>query len=85
MLGREVELVVCNAGGDEMDAYERLIGAALDGDTSLFAREDGVLEEWRIVDAILGTERPLQVYDAGSWGPPEADALVGSWRTPHAG
>jgi glucose-6-phosphate 1-dehydrogenase len=68
-----------------MEAYERLIDAALHGDTSLFAREDGVLEEWRIVDAILGSERPVQVYDAGSWGPAAADALVGSWRTPRAG
>ena len=85
MIGRDVELLVCSAGGDEMEAYERLIGAALHGDTSLFAREDGVLEEWRIVDAILGSPRPVYRYDAGSWGPPEADALVGAWRTPHTG
>jgi glucose-6-phosphate 1-dehydrogenase len=83
MVGREVELFVCNAGEDEMDAYERLIDAALHGDTSLFAREDGVLEEWRIVDPILGGARPVHVYEAGSWGPEAADALVGSWRTPH--
>jgi glucose-6-phosphate 1-dehydrogenase len=85
MVGREVELFVCNAGEDEMEAYERLIDAALHGDTSLFAREDGVLEEWRIVDPILGGERPVRVYEAGSWGPEAADALVGSWRTPHDG
>ncbi len=83
MVGREVELFVCNAADDEMDAYERLIDAALRGDTSLFAREDGVLEEWRIVDAILGTPRPVHRYDAGSWGPPAADALAGRWRVPH--
>jgi glucose-6-phosphate 1-dehydrogenase len=53
MAGREVELSVCNTSADEMGAYERLIGAALHGDTSLFAREDGVLEEWRIVDRLL--------------------------------
>jgi glucose-6-phosphate 1-dehydrogenase len=85
MVGRDVELFVCNAGEDEMEAYERLIDAALHGDTSLFAREDGVLEEWRIVDAILGGEQPAQAYDVGSWGPRAADALVGSWRTPRAG
>ncbi len=62
MAGRDVELFVANSGEDEMDAYERLIGAALHGDTSLFAREDGVLEEWRIVDSILrsaATRAPL--------------------------
>jgi hypothetical protein len=46
MAGREVELFVCNASTAELGAYERLIGAALHADTSLFAREDGVLEEW---------------------------------------
>jgi glucose-6-phosphate 1-dehydrogenase len=85
MAGREVELFVCNAGGDEMDAYERLIAAALHGDTSLFAREDGVLEEWRIVDPILGAaDRPLE-YEPGSMGPAAADELLathGGWRTP---
>jgi len=85
MVGREVELFVCSSGEDEMEPYERLIDAALHGDTSLFAREDGVLEEWRIVDAILGREQPLQSYEAGSWGPDAADALLGSWRTPRAG
>jgi glucose-6-phosphate 1-dehydrogenase len=85
MVGREVELFVCNSGEDEMDAYERLIDAALHGDTSLFAREDGVLEEWRIVDSILGSPRPAHPYADGSWGPAEADALAGSWRVPHAG
>ena len=84
MVGRDLELSVCNAGADEMEAYERLIDAALDGDMTLFAREDAVLEEWRIVDPILGTEHPLSVYEGGSWGPVEADALLGSWRTPHA-
>jgi len=79
-----VELFVCNSGEDEMEAYERLIDAALHGDTSLFAREDGVLEEWRIVDSILGTPRPVELYEAGSWGPSAADALVDAWRAPRA-
>jgi glucose-6-phosphate 1-dehydrogenase len=85
MVPRDVELFVCNAADDEMDAYERLIGAALHGDTSLFAREDGVLEEWRIVDGILGTRTPVHPYEAGSWGPRAADALAGNWRVPHEG
>jgi glucose-6-phosphate 1-dehydrogenase len=44
MEGRDIELFVCNATTEEVGAYERLIGAALVGDTSLFARDDGVLE-----------------------------------------
>jgi glucose-6-phosphate 1-dehydrogenase len=87
MVERPVELFVCNAGVDEMDAYERLIAAALHGDTSLFAREDGVLEEWRIVDRILSaTGRPFE-YEPGSAGPAAADELLaarGGWRTPSA-
>ncbi len=80
MAGRDVELFVANSGEDEMDAYERLIGAALHGDTSLFAREDGVLEEWRIVDPILHSAQPVHLYEPGSWGPAEADELICTWR-----
>ena len=68
MRGREVELFVCNAGEHEMGAYERLIGAALDGDPSLFAREDGVLEEWRIVDPVIGRASTARPYEPGQLG-----------------
>jgi len=80
MVGRDLELFVANSVEDEMDAYERLIGAALHGDTSLFAREDGVLEEWRIVDPILGSSQPVHLYEPGSWGPAEADDFICTWR-----
>jgi glucose-6-phosphate 1-dehydrogenase len=80
MEGRDVELYVANSDEGEMDAYERLIGAALHGDTSLFAREDSVLEEWRIVDPILGSEQPVHFYEPGSWGPAEAEELICTWR-----
>jgi glucose-6-phosphate 1-dehydrogenase len=74
-LGVAVELYFCNTGEDEMSAYERLIGAAMDGDQTLFAREDAVLEAWRIVDPLFHTTTPIFPYDVGSWGPPEADRL----------
>jgi glucose-6-phosphate 1-dehydrogenase len=80
MVGRDVELFFANSSEDEMDPYERLIDAALHGDTSLFAREDGVLEEWRIVDPILGGKQPVHLYEPGSWGPAEADDLICTWR-----
>jgi glucose-6-phosphate 1-dehydrogenase len=83
MAGREVELFVCNASTAEMGAYERLIGAALQGDTSLFAREDGVLEEWRIVEPLLGGDHAPHLYEPGSAGPAAADSVIapsGRWR-----
>jgi glucose-6-phosphate 1-dehydrogenase len=85
MAGRDVELLVCDTGGDELGAYARLIGAALLGDASLFAREDGVLEAWRIVDPLLRDPVAPYLYDEGSAGPAAADALIGAsgerWRS----
>jgi glucose-6-phosphate 1-dehydrogenase len=84
MTGEESELSFVNHGsGDEMDAYERLIGDAMDGDATLFARQDAVEAAWAIVDPILGGGTPLHEYAPGSWGPPDADALAaasGGWR-----
>ena len=85
MVGRDVELYCCNERGGGMDAYERLIGDAMRGDGMLFAREDGVEAAWRVVEPSLEmTTRPLE-YDAGSWGPNAADAMIadaGGWHSP---
>jgi glucose-6-phosphate 1-dehydrogenase len=83
MAGTEVELYVTNARDDASGAYERLLGDALRGDATLFAREDGVEEAWRIVDPILEVRKPVHVYEPGTWGPSEAQALtrdVGGWH-----
>ena len=88
MAGEPVELYVCNDRGPEMSAYERLIGDALKGDPTLFAREDGVEAAWGIVDPVLGLPLPVQPYRPGSWGPQEADALTaacGGWHRPGKG
>ncbi len=85
MVGEEIELYVCDARDDEMEAYERLIGDAMKGDATLFARQDGVEAAWRIVDGVLDAKAPLHAYDAGTWGPPEANAMtasVGGWHSP---
>ncbi|MBP8924685.1 MAG: glucose-6-phosphate dehydrogenase [Pseudomonadales bacterium] len=87
LAGEEVELYVCNSSEDEMGAYERLIGDALAGDPTLFAREDAVLEAWRIVDPLVRMSTPLYDYDQDTWGPSEADRLEQRghrWRAPHA-
>jgi glucose-6-phosphate 1-dehydrogenase len=70
---------------DEMDAYERVLGDAMAGDATLFAREDYVEEAWRIVDPVLKAGTPIHEYDAGSWGPREIDdkvSPVGGWHNP---
>jgi glucose-6-phosphate 1-dehydrogenase len=71
--------------GDEMDAYERVLGDAIVGDTTLFAREDYVEEAWRIVDPVLRADTPVYEYDPGAWGPAEASQSIappGGWHAP---
>ena len=66
------------------DAYHRLLDAALRGDPALFARQDGVMEAWRIVDPILEPGAAVIGYPRGTWGPEAADAILGpdwSWAT----
>jgi glucose-6-phosphate 1-dehydrogenase len=85
MRGENIELFVCHQHGDEMDAYERLIGDATLGDATLFARQDEVEAAWRIVEPILSMPTELFRYPQGSWGPPQADPMVapfGGWRCP---
>jgi glucose-6-phosphate 1-dehydrogenase len=70
---------------DEMDAYERVLGDAMAGDATLFAREDYVEEAWRIVDPVLKANTPIKEYDPKTWGPSDFDqsvAPVGGWQNP---
>ncbi len=86
MTGRPIELsVVQQATSDEMDAYERLLGDAMGGDATLFARYDTVEAAWGIVDPVIHGPSDLHIYEPASWGPVEADRLVsevGGWNTP---
>jgi glucose-6-phosphate 1-dehydrogenase len=77
--------VVHHPTGDEMEPYERLLGDAMAGDATLFARQDEVEAAWEIVQPILDGATPVHEYDPGTWGPSEADALtreVGGWHVP---
>ena len=70
---------------DEMDAYERVLGDAMEGDATLFAREDHVEEAWRIVDPVLKAGTPVYDYEPGTWGPAEVEQRVmppGGWANP---
>jgi glucose-6-phosphate 1-dehydrogenase len=89
MKGDPVELSVVEEpeqGQDgRMDAYERLLGDAMAGDATLFARQDVVEAAWAIVDPVIHGPSPMYDYEPGSWGPPQADRLVaevGGWNTP---
>jgi glucose-6-phosphate 1-dehydrogenase len=89
MTGEPVELKVVEEAsqghGGRMGEYERLLGDAMAGDATLFARQDVVEAAWAIVDPILHGPSPMYEYEPGTWGPPQADRLVaevGGWNTP---
>ncbi len=77
-------------GAEPPEAYERLLLDAIHGDATLYARGDWVEQAWALLQPVLDAwSRPtaaLPTYEAGSWGPPEADAFVaregGAWRNP---
>jgi glucose-6-phosphate 1-dehydrogenase len=86
MIGEPVELLASHhPDASEMDAYERVLGDAMAGDATLFAREDYVEEAWRIVDPVLKAGTPVYDYEPGTWGPIEVDQKVsppGGWENP---
>lgn len=85
LVGLPAELIASrHPRAGEMDAYERVLGEAMLGDATLFAREDYVEEAWRIVDPVLAANTPLFEYDAGTWGPEDIRDLSppGGWHNP---
>ena len=86
MKGRPVELSVVERVPARLGDYERLLGDAMSGDATLFARQDVVEAAWAIVEPVLKGAGELFEYDCASWGPSAADRLVaevGGWNTPH--
>jgi len=85
-IGEFFEMVgVRHPGPGEMDAYERVLGDAMTGDATLFARQDYVEEAWRIVDPVLKAGTPVYEYEPNTWGPCEVDWKVspaGGWHNP---
>ena len=78
MLGQSVELLASyHPGAGEMDAYERVLGDAMEGDATLFAREDYVEEAWRIVDPVLKAGTPVCEYE-----PNKQVSPPGGWQNP---
>ena len=87
-LAQPVEMVASRSPrAGEMDAYERVLGAAMEGDTTLFAREDYVEEAWRIVDPVLKANTPVYRYETNTWGPDEVERVTpeGGWSNEYQG
>jgi glucose-6-phosphate 1-dehydrogenase len=86
MVGHDVELSVVEQPAEmRLGDYERLLGDAMVGDATLFARQDVVEAAWAIVDPLIADPGQMFEYEPGSWGPPQADRLVaevGGWNTP---
>src|SRR5579859_1571385 len=70
------ELRFAEHPGSDMRPYDRLIGAALNGERWLFASQDTVEAAWRVVDPVLGDVGPVRPYAKASWGPDQAAALL---------
>ena len=76
--------------GEVTEAYETLLLDAMLGDPTLFARHDFVEASWALMTPVLDAwqaqrDEPLPTYEAGEWGPIEADQLIEqdgrAWRT----
>jgi glucose-6-phosphate 1-dehydrogenase len=85
LLGQPAEMIGSRQrSAEEMDAYERVLGDAMAGDATAFAREDYVEEAWRIVDPVLGDSTPVYPYEQKTWGPNEVERVTppGGWQNP---
>jgi len=84
-IGEQRELYLLHENHGEESPYARLLGDAMSGNGALFTREAAVEAAWRVVDPVLCDHEPVHIYQPGSWGPPETNALIeadGFWCTP---
>jgi len=87
MHGEPVELIARHHSASEKSPYERLLGDAIRGDTSLFTQDECVEAAWRVVDPVLSAPTPVLEYARGTWGPAAANAIVNgadAWHDPQA-
>jgi glucose-6-phosphate 1-dehydrogenase len=85
LVGDPVQLVARHSVAGERLPYERLIGDAFRGDTTLFTRDDVVEAAWRVIDPVLRTPPPVELYAPGTWGPAAARGVVAGgegWHDP---
>ena len=82
-----LDMQFAKEGGEGPTAYEVLLRAGIEGNSTYFLREDLVDETWRIVQPLLDSPPPVRPYEPGSWGPAEAEDVVrgfGRWQGPWA-
>jgi glucose-6-phosphate 1-dehydrogenase len=87
MRGEPVELIARHQSPTEKSPYERLLGDAIRGDTTLFTQDESVEAAWRVVDPVLRNPLPVVPYEPGSWGPAAAAGVVDGdevWHDPKA-
>jgi glucose-6-phosphate 1-dehydrogenase len=83
MRGEPVELIARHNTQEEKSPYERLLGDAVRGETSLFTQDDSVEAAWRVVDPVLTAGLPVIEYEPGTWGPEAALQIVNGGETWH--
>jgi glucose-6-phosphate 1-dehydrogenase len=76
MTGKDVELLAHYQPAGELEPYERLLTDAANGETTYFARQDGVEAAWKIVDPVLNDVVPIQFYQPATWGPPDSQKII---------
>jgi glucose-6-phosphate 1-dehydrogenase len=87
-IGNDVELILSDHTEVDMPPYQRLLGDAFKANNELFAREDFIDAQWRVVDPILDNVTPLYPYEPETWGPAEVERLIasdGPWINPKVG
>lgn len=87
-VGDQLELSLIDERPQEETPYERLLGDAMAGNSTLFTQEEAVEAAWAVVEPVLTEHNPVKMYQRGSWGPAEADELIaphGEWHNPILG
>ncbi len=84
-IGEQRELYLCEDWPGEELPYERLLGDAISGDDALFTDQEAVEAAWAVVEPVLMNHHPVQPYTSATWGPAQADTLIGGaggWHNP---
>jgi glucose-6-phosphate 1-dehydrogenase len=80
-----MDMEFAEEGGEGATPYEVLLDAAMRGDSMRFTRQDGVEEQWRIMQPLLDAPPPVLPYAKGTWGPDAGERLpdgYGGWHGP---
>jgi len=80
-----LDMEFAQQGGEGATPYEVLLHAAMEARRLRFTRQDGVEEQWLIMQPLLNAPPPVHSYAPGAWGPAAADELIrahGGWRGP---